>query len=106
VPRELHLFGELAMGRSEQFLRHSAALQLLGMGRLERRTRGPAKRGSGNVEIAATAFQGPLRGVTPSSGRHCSTLRGRTIPRRCLLLCTQKPFTPPRLTAGFRIIQG
>ncbi len=41
MTREPHLFGELAPGRIEQFLRHRAAMQLLGNGRPERRPRTP-----------------------------------------------------------------
>ncbi len=75
-------------------------------GALERRTRGPAKRGSGSVgDVPRPRFKTPASrcGVTPSCGRHCSSLRGRTIPRRYALPCTPKPHTPPRPTAGFRI---
>ena len=67
----------------------------------KRRTRGPAKRGSGSVGDAAIAFHvhgAPASrfGVAPSCGRHCSALRGR-IPRYCALPCTEKTThsTPP-----------
>ncbi len=65
----------------------------------KRRPRGPAKRGSGSVGDAATAFtywgaRILLRGRT-FLRKACSALRGR-IPRRCALPCTPKTahFTP------------
>ncbi len=84
--------GELATGQIAQFLWRMARCNSLEWGASERRTRGPAKRGSGSAGDAATAFQAPASrcGVAPSCGRHCSALRGRTIPRRCALPCTPK----------------
>ncbi len=35
-------------------------------------------------------------------GRVVTPWNGMTIPRRYALLCTPKPHTPPRPTAGFR----
>ena len=78
-------------------------------GALERRTRGPAKRGSGSTGDVATAFQGariPLRGHTflrkallrPARSHHSASLR--------LALYPQKPHTSSRPTTGFRIISS
>jgi hypothetical protein len=40
---------------------------------------------------ATTASGACIRsGVAPSSGKHCSALGGRTIPRRCALPCIPK----------------
>ena len=62
----------------------------------DRRTRDPAKRGSGSAGDAATAFHGasiPLQGRT---FLRKALLRPSAIPRRCAFLRTPKtaPFTP------------
>ena len=71
-------------------------------GALERRTRGPAKRGSGSAGDAATAFHGtriPLRGRTflrkallrPSRSHHSASLRLALHPKNHTLRPVQLP---------------
>ena len=73
-----------ATGRIVQFLRHMAALQLLGMGRLEALHEGPCEAGirqRRGCRDRVTAPH-PATGVAPSFGRHCSALCGGA-PKRC-----------------------
>ncbi|SCX37975.1 hypothetical protein [Nitrosospira sp. Nsp1] len=66
------------MGRIAQFLRHMAALQLLGMERRpEASPEGPAKRGSGSAGDAAIALH--------TQGGASIPIRGRTFLRKALL---------------------
>ena len=71
-------------------------------GALERRTRGPAKRGSGSAGDAASAFHGtriPLRGRTflrkallyPSRSHHSASLRLALHPKNHTLRSVQLP---------------
>ena len=71
-------------------------------GASERRTRDPAKRGSGSTEDVATAFKGfriPLRGRTflrkalllPSRSHHSASLRLALYPRNRMLHPIQLP---------------
>jgi hypothetical protein len=69
VPFKLHSPGELATERIEQFLRHSAALQLPGMERPEASHGDPREPGSGSVGNTVIAFY--VRGAPhPASEQH------------------------------------
>src|SRR5579871_5086665 len=86
---DVHLYGEFATGRIARFLRHMAALQLLGMGRPRASHEGPREAGIGQRRGCPTALMVrwgariPLRGRTflrkaplrPLRSRHSASLR-------------------------------
>ena len=75
--------GEFATGRIVQFLGYMAGLELLGKGRLGASHEGPPRSGDRAAQgMPRPRFMAPATrgGVASSCGRHCSALRGRTIP--------------------------
>ncbi len=107
---ECHLFGALATGQIEQFLGHSAALQLLGMERHpEASPEGPRAAGIGQRRGCRDRIQYTRGRPHPASGSHLpaeGTAPPCAVAFRVVAPCSvpQKPLTPPRPTAGFRII--
>ena len=95
-------FGEFATGRIEQFLRHMATLQLLGMGRLEALHEGPCEAGIGQRRGCRDRVSWrriPLRGCTflrkallrPARARHFASLRLALHPKNRTLHPVQLP---------------
>jgi hypothetical protein len=106
---DLHIYNEFATRRIAHFLRRMAALQLLGMGRPKALPEGTREAGIGQRRGCRGRAYGELGFPPPAPGSHLpaegTAPPCAAAPFRVVASCPapQKPRTPPRPTARFRI---